>query len=227
MKLREQVYRANMELEKRQLVIYSWGNVSGIDRESGIVIIKPSGVAYKELTPENLAAVDMDGRVLKGNYKPSSDTATHLVLYRNFPTIGGVCHTHSRFATQWAQAAVEIPCFGTTHADYFYGPIPVTQPLSAEEIASDYERHTGEAIVRRFAQLDFEQMPAILAVNHGPFTWGANAAEAVEAAVVMEEVAQMALGTIAINPQQTAISQNLLDKHYRRKHGKNAYYGQF
>lgn len=224
--LREQVWQANLQLKIQNLVIYSWGNVSGIDRARGIVLIKPSGVDYDALQPQDLVALDLDGRVVEGSLRPSSDTPTHLELYRRFEKVGGICHTHSLYATIWAQACREIPCFGTTHADNFYGPVPVTDPMQPEEIEGDYERNTGKVIVRRFAGLDPMQVPAVLVANHGPFTWGPNAGKAVENAVVLEQCAQMALGTLQLNPEQTEISRVLLDKHYLRKHGKNAYYGQ-
>jgi len=237
-KLREVVCQANIESAASGLVICSWGNVSGIDRSAGVVAIKPSGVSYDELSSEKMVLVDLDGNVLpavplrenrggrEGTLRPSSDTPTHLELYRNFEAIGGICHTHSLNATMWAQACREIPCFGTTHADYFYGPIPVTEAMTEKEIKSDYELNTGKVIVRRFADLDPMKMPAVLVANHGPFTWGRTAADAVEAAFVLEQIATIALGTITINPNQNQISKALLDKHYLRKHGKNAYYGQ-
>ncbi|KPK76667.1 MAG: ribulose phosphate epimerase [Phycisphaerae bacterium SM23_30] len=224
--LKNAVCQANMELHRQKLTICSWGNVSGIDREAQVIVIKPSGIAYEELTPAKMVACDMNCKVVEGKLKPSSDTPIHLELYRSFASIGGVCHTHSPQATTWAQACREIPCLGTTHADYFYGAVPVTEPLSSEEIEGDFEINTGKSIVRRFCTLDPQQMPAVLVANHGPFTWGPTAAEAVEAAVVLEQVALIATGTLAINPQQKVISQVLLDKHYLRKHGKNAYYGQ-
>jgi L-ribulose-5-phosphate 4-epimerase len=224
--LREAVCRANIELQTHKLVIYSWGNVSGIDRAAGMAAIKPSGVAYEHLTPDKMVLLDLEGNVVEGELKPSSDTPTHLELYRNFEAVGGICHTHSPNAAMWAQACREIPCFGTTHADYFYGPVPVTELMTAEEIQSSYELNTGKVIVRRFAGMDPLKMPAVLVANHGPFTWGATAADAVEAAVVLEQTAKMALGTVTINPKQDGISQALLNKHYLRKHGKDAYYGQ-
>ena len=225
-KLKAEVYQANLELKKRDLVIYSWGNVSGIDREQGIVAIKPSGVAYEELTAEQIVLVDLDGKVVDGKLRPSSDTPTHLELYRQFADIGGVCHTHSIYATMWAQAVREIPCLGTTHADHFHGPVPVTEELTETEIGSDYELNTGKLIARRFHDLDALKMPAVLAANHGPFTWGSSASEAVINAVILEQVARMAAGTLLLNPGQKEISTALRDKHFLRKHGRDAYYGQ-
>jgi len=224
--LKKSVCDANIELHKENLVIYSWGNVSAIDRKVGVVAIKPSGVSYEELTPDKIVLVDLDGKVVEGNLKPSSDTPTHLEMYRNFNAIGGICHAHSMSATIWAQACREIPCFGTTHADYFYGPIPVTEPMTNDEIQNDYELNTGKVIVRRFAELNPMQMPAVLVANHGPFTWGGSADEAVEAMVILEEIATMAIDTLMLNPNQSPISKALLDKHYLRKHGETAYYGQ-
>jgi len=224
--LKQQVYEANLDLQRHGLVVFTWGNVSGIDRAAGIVAIKPSGVSYEDLRPDSIVLVDLGGKVVEGDLRPSSDTPTHLELYRHFEGVGGVCHTHSKYATMWAQAEQGIPCFGTTHADHFYGPIPVTDALTRDEIDGPYEQNTGLAIVRRFHNMDPLQMPAVLVANHGPFTWGATGAEAVENAVVLEQVAEMAYGTVAINWYQNAISQALLDKHYLRKHGTNAYYGQ-
>jgi len=224
--LRKAVCDANIQLPMHNLVIYSWGNVSAIDRSAGVVAIKPSGVAYDDLTPEKIVLLDLNGNILEGAFKPSSDTPTHLELYRNFDAIGGVCHTHSPAATAWAQACREIPCFGTTHADFFYGPVPLTEVMTKDTIESDYELNTGRMIVRRFAGTDPMHFPAVLVANHGPFTWGRTASAAVESMVVLEQIAAMALGTITINPRQGSISKALLDKHYLRKHGKNAYYGQ-
>lgn len=224
--LKQRVFDANLDLHKHGLVVFTWGNVSGIDRGHGVIAIKPSGVSYEQLTPESIVILDLEGRVLEGDLRPSSDTPTHVELYRSFPAIGGVCHTHSTYATMWAQAQREIPCFGTTHADYFYGPVPVTDVLTRDEIEGPYERNTGRVIVRRFAQVDPLQMPAVLVANHGPFTWGRDAAQSVESAVVLEQVALMAYGTLLVNARQSGIAQALLDRHYLRKHGQNAYYGQ-
>jgi L-ribulose-5-phosphate 4-epimerase len=224
--IRKTVCDANIELQRRNLVIYSFGNVSGIDRTAGIVAIKPSGVSYDDLTPDKIVLLDLDGTIVEGKLKPSSDTPTHLELYRNFKAIGGICHTHSVNAIAWAQACKEIPCFGTTHADYFYGSVPITKIMTEDEIRSDYELNTGKVIVRRFADMDPMKMTGVLVANHGPFSWGRTPAAAVESMVVLEQIATMALGTIMINPSQGPISKVLLDKHYLRKHGKNAYYGQ-
>jgi L-ribulose-5-phosphate 4-epimerase len=224
--LRKAVCDANLELQKQKLVIYSWGNASEIDRSKGVVAIKPSGVMYDELSPEKIVLLDLDGNIVEGDLNPSSDTPTHLELYRNFDTIGGICHAHPVGATMWAQACKEIPCFGTTGADYFYGAVPVTDVMTENEIQSDYELNTGKCIVRRFVDMDPMKMPAVLVANHAPFTWGKSAGASVETMVVLEQTAMMALGTITINPGQGPISQALLDKHYLRKHGKDAYYGQ-
>ena len=224
--LKIDVCEANLELKRNNLIIYSWGNVSGIDREKGIVAIKPSGISYDSLTPNEIVLLTLDGEVVEGDLRPSSDTPTHLELYRTFPNIGGVCHTHSPNATVWAQACRPIPCLGTTHADYYYGSIPVTEPMTQTQIQTDYELNTGKVIVETFKESDPDQMPAVLVANHGPFTWGPNPDKAVESAVVLEQVAEMALKTSILKPELPAISQTLLDKHYLRKHGKNAYYGQ-
>jgi L-ribulose-5-phosphate 4-epimerase len=224
--LKETVCRANLALVEHKLVIFTWGNVSGIDRQKGIVAIKPSGVSYDALTPEKIVLLDMEGKVIEGDLRPSSDTPTHLELYRCFPEVGGVCHTHSPKATAWAQACREIPALGTTHADHFYGPVPATDMMTQAEIEGDYELNTGKVIVRRFAGIDPMSIPAVLVSGHGPFTWGKNADKAVENAAVLEQVAAMAFETIALNPGINSISRTLLDKHYLRKHGKNAYYGQ-
>lgn len=225
-KLKIDVCEANLELKRHNLIIYSWGNVSGIDRDKGIVAIKPSGVSYDTLKPDDIVLLDMEGNVVEGTLNPSSDTPTHLELYRNFPNIGGVCHTHSLNATIWAQACRSIPCLGTTHADYFYGSIPVTAVMSEDQIKTNYELNTGKVIVETFSSLSPDQMPAVLVANHGPFTWGQTSAKSVESAVVLEQVSEMALKTSILRPELVPISQPLLDKHYLRKHGKNAYYGQ-
>jgi L-ribulose-5-phosphate 4-epimerase len=224
--LKQRVYDTNLDLQRQGLVVLTWGNVSAIDRAAGIIAIKPSGVRYEDLSPQSIVIVDLEGRVVEGNLKPSSDTATHVALYKSFVAVGGVCHTHSMYATMWSQARRPIPCFGTTHADNFYGPIPVTDSMTDEEIGGPYEENTGKVIVRRFAGTDPMQVPAVLVANHGPFTWGPSPEKAVENAVVLEQVAKMAFGTIQVNPQQPAIGQSLLDRHYLRKHGRGAYYGQ-
>ena len=224
--LREEVLEANRELVRQGLVLYTFGNASGISRKDGLVAIKPSGVAYDELTPGHMVVTDMDGKIVEGNLRPSSDLATHLELYRNFPNIGGVTHTHSKYATAWAQAQRPIPCFGTTHADYFHGPVPVTPPLTPEEIAGDYERNTGTAICRLFSKLDPDSISAVLVAGHAPFSWGATPADAAHNAVVLEYIARMAYYTIGITAESGPISRELHDKHFLRKHGKNAYYGQ-
>ncbi len=225
-RLKEQVLDANLELVRRGLVLYTFGNASGISRQEGLVAIKPSGVPYEVMKASDMVIVDLNGKVMEGTLRPSSDVATHVCLYRAFESIGGVVHTHSRAATSWAQAATEIPCFGTTHADYFYGPVPVAGPLSDDEIHSEYERNTGLAIVRRFGGIDPLSMPAVLVAGHAPFTWGRDPAEAAYNAVVLEELAEMATRTLAINPQARPVCRKLLDKHYFRKHGAAAYYGQ-
>ncbi len=227
-KLKQEVYEANMLLPKFGLVTFTWGNVSGIDREQGLLVIKPSGVAYEELTPDDMVVVDLNGNRIEGKYNPSSDTATHVVLYRRFPEVGGIVHTHSSWATSWAQAGRDIPCYGTTHADYIYGPVPCVRNLTQEEIEDAYEKNTGMLIADTFKErgIDYMAAPAVLCKNHGPFTWGKNAGEAVHNAVVLEEVAKMAARCESINPQVMPAPQKLMDKHYNRKHGKNAYYGQ-
>lgn len=227
-KLKEIVCAANKQLQRQKLIIYSWGNVSGIDRDVGVFAIKPSGVAYDDLTPDKIVIMDLEGNKVEGDLKPSSDTPTHAELYRSWPDIGGITHTHSPHATIWAQACKGIPCFGTTHADYYYGEIPCTDMLSLQEIETDYELNTGRVIVRYFQryEIDPSQMPAVLVANHGPFTWGPNPDKSVESAVVLEQVAFTAMGTLNVNPRQTHIDHVLLDKHYLRKHGKDAYYGQ-
>ena len=226
--LKKEVYEANMELPKRGLVTYTWGNVSGIDRESGLFVIKPSGVDYEKLSPEDMVVLDLDGNVVEGKYRPSSDTATHIELYKKYPEIGGVVHTHSAWATSWAQAAREIPCYGTTHADYFYGNIPCARNLTKEEIDAGYEKNTGVVIIETFEKGGINPMhtPGVLCANHGPFTWGKDAHEAVHNSVVLEEVAKMAARAEQINPDLKEAPQEMQDKHFFRKHGANAYYGQ-
>jgi L-ribulose-5-phosphate 4-epimerase len=224
--LREEVLEANLELVRRGLVLYTFGNASGIDRQQGLVAIKPSGVPYESMKPEDLVVVDLEGKAVEGNLRPSSDLPTHLYLYKAFDGIGGVAHTHSRFATAWAQAAREIPCFGTTHADYFYGPIPVTRVLTPKQIRDNYEVNTGVAIVKRFAKLNPLHMPGVLVAGHAPFCWGTTPAEAAHASVIVEEIAAMATATVTANPKARAISKHLHDKHFLRKHGATAYYGQ-
>lgn len=226
--LRRQVWAANRDLPRRGLVTLTWGNVSGIDRASGLVVIKPSGVEYDELTPENLVVVDLDGHVAEGTLRPSSDTATHLELYKAFPAVGGIVHTHSTHATAWAQARRDLPCYGTTHADTFYGSVPCTRQLTPAEVQNEYEKHTGTVIVETFRErgIDAAAVPGVLCACHGPFTWGGDAAKAVENAVILEEVARMALLTRQVDPAAVPAPQYLLDKHYHRKHGPGAYYGQ-
>jgi L-ribulose-5-phosphate 4-epimerase len=224
--LREEVLEANLELVRRGLVLYTFGNASGIAREEGLVVIKPSGVAYEMMKPEDLVVVDLNGKIIEGSLRPSSDLPTHIILYQAFAGIGGVAHSHSRAATSWAQAQREIRCFGTTHADYFRGPVPVTKPLMPSQIRSNYEANTGHAIVRRFRKLDPLHVPAVLVSGHAPFCWGKTPAEAAHIAVVVEEIAAMALQTLVANPKARPISRHLHDKHFLRKHGGTAYYGQ-
>ena len=226
--LKQKVFEANMELPQRGLVTYTWGNVSGIDREQGLFVIKPSGVDYDLLRPEDLVVMDLEGKRVEGKLKPSSDMLTHMVLYNAFPEIGGIVHTHSPFACGWAQAGEDIPCYGTTHADYFYGPIPCARHLTQEELDAGYELNTGNTIVECFRQRGIDPMavPAVICHSHGPFTWGKDAAKAVYHAVVLEEVAKMAIYTRQVNPNAAPAPQRILDKHYMRKHGPNAYYGQ-
>ncbi|HOZ48741.1 MAG TPA: L-ribulose-5-phosphate 4-epimerase AraD [Candidatus Hydrogenedentes bacterium] len=224
--LKQAVLKANLDLVKHRLVILTWGNASAIDRGTNRVVIKPSGLSYDTMRAEDMAVVTLDGEQVEGECRPSVDLATHLVLYRHFPKIGGVVHTHSRYATAWAQAERPIPCFGTTHADLCHGEVPLVPGLTDDEVACDYERSIGAAIVRRFAGLDPMHYPAALAANHGPFTWGRTVADAVEAAVALEEVARMALDTLRLAPDHGPIPDYLIDKHFLRKHGENAYYGQ-
>jgi len=224
--LREEVLDANLELVRRGLVLYTFGNASGIDRSQGFVAIKPSGVPYDELKPEHMVVTDLTGKIIDGTLRPSSDLPTHLELYKCFPAIGGVAHTHSEFATAWAQAEKPIPCFGTTHADSFHGPVPVTARLTASQIDGDYELETGVAISRVFSELDPLAIPAVLVAGHAPFCWGTTASEAAHNAVILEYVARMATHTLSINAESRPLARELHDKHFLRKHGRNAYYGQ-
>ena len=224
--LKRQSFEANMELHRRGLVLYTWGNVSQLDRQKGVFAIKPSGVSYESLTADDIVVVDLDSRRVEGSLKPSSDTRTHAHLYRHFETIGGVTHTHSTHATAWAQAQQAIPCFGTTHADYAYGAIPCTAVMSDEQIDRDYEEETGVQITEAFAGLNPLETPMVLVAGHAPFAWGKDAAESVYHAVVLEEIARMAYLTRLIDPARGPLKQKIVDKHYRRKHGKDAYYGQ-
>ena len=224
--LKELVWKANLALPKHGLVTFTWGNVSGIDREQGLVVIKPSGVEYDGMTAEDMVVVDLQGNVVEGKWKPSSDTPTHLALYRAFPAVGGIVHTHSRWATSWAQAGRGIPAYGTTHGDYFYGEIPCTRKMTPDEIAGAYELETGNVIVETFAEQSPADIPAVLVHSHGPFVWGTDPMNAVHNAVVLEELAFMAFHTEALAPGKETMQRELLDKHYLRKHGANAYYGQ-
>jgi L-ribulose-5-phosphate 4-epimerase len=224
--LKEKVLKANLELSANGLVTYTWGNVSEIDRNNGIIAIKPSGVAYDVMKADDIVLIDLNGKVVKGTLKPSSDAPTHVALYNAFLDIGGVCHTHSRWATSWAQAGMGIPAYGTTHADYFYGEIPCTREMSEEEIKHAYEENTGYVIIETFKGLNPKQIPAVLVKNHAPFTWGKDAEESVHNSVVLEEVAMMALNAKLLNTQIKPMPQVLLGKHFLRKHGANAYYGQ-
>ena len=224
--LKEAVYAANMDLPARGLVTYTWGNVSGFDRERGLVVIKPSGVAYETMTVADMAVVDLDGKTVEGRLRPSSDMDTHLELYRSFPAIGGIVHTHSTHATSWAQAGRAIPAFGTTHADYFHGAVPCCRALTREEVEGEYEANTGKVIIETIGAGNPMEIPGVLVSEHAPFAWGKSADDAVHNAVVLEEVARMALMTLALSPNRAPVSDFLLDKHYLRKHGANAYYGQ-
>lgn len=224
-KLKEDVLRANLDLVKYGLVIFTWGNVSGIDREEGLIVIKPSGISYENMKVKDMVVVDLEGKVVDGSLRPSSDTSTHLVLYKAFEGVGGIVHSHSTWATSWAQAGKSIPALGTTHADYFYGDIPCTRKLKSEEVNTAYEEETGNVIVETFSGIDPLAVPGVIVNNHGPFSWGINPDNAVHNAKVLEEVARMAFFALQINPS-AEIDQFLLDKHYLRKHGKNAYYGQ-
>ena len=226
--LKKAVYEANMELPRRGLVTYTWGNVSGIDRESGLIVIKPSGVEYEDLRPEDLVVLNLDGEVVEGTLNPSSDTRTHIELYKAFPQLGGIVHTHSPYAVGWAQAGEDIPCYGTTHADYIYGPVPCARHLTQEELDEDYEKNTCKVIIEKFTErgLDPVAVPAVICHSHGPFTWGKSPAQAVYNAVVLEEVAKMAAYTRIVKPAAEPAPQHIVNKHYMRKHGPNAYYGQ-
>src|ERR1700722_3432347 len=224
--LRAEVLEANLELVRQGLVLYTFGNASGISRTDGLVVIKPSGVPYESMQPADLVVTDLDGRLVEGGLRPSSDLATHLALYEAFPAIGGVVHTHSRYATAWAQAGREIPCLGTTHADYFRSSVPLTDAMDPGEIESDYERNTGHTIVRRFAELDPAEAPGVLVAGHGPFCWGATATEAAHHAVILEYIAQMAYMSVTLNAAAGPLHPTHVDKHFLRKHGAAAYYGQ-
>ncbi len=225
--LKYEVWQANLELVERKLVLYTWGNVSAVDREKGLVVIKPSGVDYATMKPDQMVVLSLeDGSVVEGSLRPSSDAPTHLALYRAFMGIGGITHTHSTWATMWAQAGRGVPCYGTTHADNFYGEVPCTRPMTPQEIADHYEANTGSVIIERFQGIDPTTIPAVLVFQHGPFTWGKNAAKSVESSAVLEQVAQMAYATELTNPNVKPIQKELLDKHFLRKHGANAYYGQ-
>jgi len=223
--LKELVFKANIDLVKHKLVLFTWGNASGIDREKGLVVIKPSGVDYDVMTAGQMVVIDLDGNVVEGNLRPSSDTPTHLALYKAFDHIGGIVHTHSTFATSWAQAGVSLPLIGTTHADYFADDIPCTRDMNEEEVKGDYEKETGSVIIERFSNLNSKHIPGVLVKNHGPFTWGKNPNEAVHNSVVLEEIAKMAFIAHSVNPQMT-MNPLLTEKHFERKHGANAYYGQ-
>ncbi len=227
-KLKEEVYKANLELPKRGLVLFTWGNVSGIDREKGLIVIKPSGVEYENMKVEDMVVVDLEGKVVEGELNPSSDTPTHIELYKKFPNIGGVVHTHSTHATIWAQSGRDIKAYGTTHGDYFYGPIPCTRKMTPEEIGGEYEKDTGTVIIETFEKrgINPDSVPAVLVNSHGPFTWGKNPHDAVHNSVVLEELARMAMYTEQLNKDIQPMQQELLDKHFLRKHGANAYYGQ-
>ncbi|NLK09108.1 MAG: L-ribulose-5-phosphate 4-epimerase AraD [Firmicutes bacterium] len=224
--LKAAVLAANLELPKRGLVSYTWGNVSGISRDKGLVAIKPSGVKYHEMRVEDIVVVNLEGRVVEGTLKPSSDTPTHIALYKAWPSVGGIAHTHSAFAAMWAQACRPIPCFGTTHADYYYGEVPCTRELEPEEILEEYEKNTGEVIAETYIGKDPLEVPGVLVAKHGPFTWGEGPMQAVDSSAVLEQIAKMALGTVLLSPSAEGVDQMLLDKHFLRKHGQEAYYGQ-
>ena len=226
LELKREVYEANMELQRRNLVVYTWGNVSQIDRANGVIAIKPSGVAYEVMKPDDIVIVDLENNIVEGKMRPSSDTKTHTHLYRHFDSIGGVTHTHSTYATAWAQTQQSIPCYGTTHADYAYGEIPCTAVMSDEQIERDYEEETGVQITDCFKTRSPKEVPMVIVAGHAPFTWGKNGADAVYHAVILEEIARMAYLTKTLQPNTAALKQGIVDKHYLRKHGKNAYYGQ-
>jgi L-ribulose-5-phosphate 4-epimerase len=225
-RLKKEIYKANITLVKSGLVTLTWGNVSGISRADGKIVIKPSGVDYDKLTAADMVVVDLKGNVVEGNYRPSSDTPTHVLLYSAFPTIGGIAHTHSTYATMFAQACREIPCFGTTHADHFNGPVPVTRFLTEDEVNGDYEGNTGKIITERYASLDAASTPAVLVAGHAPFTWGKDASESVKNAIALEKIAKMAFGTLQLNLGVSELPRYILEKHFNRKHGPDAYYGQ-
>lgn len=225
-KLKEDVWKANINLARSGLVIFSWGNVSGINRAEGLIVIKPSGIEYDVLTIDDMVVVDFEENIVEGNKRPSSDTATHIELYKNFPEIGGITHTHSVYATAFAQACKEIPCFGTTHADAFNGAVPVTRFLNKEEVEIDYEKNTGKVIVERFKNVNPNAIPAVLVAGHAPFTWGKSANDSVKNSVILEQVALLAANTLQINPKIKELPEHILQKHFSRKHGPNAYYGQ-
>lgn len=226
LELKREVYEANMELQRRNLVVYTWGNASQIDRAKGVIAIKPSGVAYEKLTPDDIVIVDLENNIVEGKMRPSSDTKTHTHLYRHFDSIGGVTHTHSTYATAWAQTQQAIPCYGTTHADYAYGEIPCTALMTDEQIERDYEEETGVQITDCFKSRDPKEVPMVIVAGHAPFTWGKSGADAVYHAVILEEIARMAYLTKTLQPNTASLKQGIVDKHYLRKHGKNAYYGQ-
>lgn len=224
--LKEEVFEANIQLVKYNLVTLTWGNVSAIDRNEGLVVIKPSGVDYDKMTAEDMVVIDINGNLIEGKWNPSSDTPTHLELYKAFPNIGGITHTHSNYATIFAQAEMEIPCFGTTHADHFYGNVPITRILTEQEVNEAYEKNTGKVIIERFTNLDPISVPGVLVASHAPFTWGGNVGESVKHSLILERIAEMALGTLSLKSNCEPIEKYVLDKHYNRKHGANAYYGQ-
>jgi L-ribulose-5-phosphate 4-epimerase len=224
--LKQQVLQANLDLVKYNLVTLTWGNVSGISREGGLVVIKPSGVEYDKITVKDMVVLDLSGKVVEGNLRPSSDTPTHIELYKAFPTVGGIAHSHSEYATIFAQACKEIPCFGTTHADAFYGNVPLTRFLTKKEVEENYELNTGKAIIQRFNKLDPVAVPGVLVAGHAPFTWGKNAGDAVKKNLILERIAFMALHSLGLNPKLKSLPKHILEKHHQRKHGPNAYYGQ-